>query len=305
MSETPVTPISETEEPSSSERLRSAAGVDPNAETVMVTKRGGSLLVPDVVLSCGQYTNVGQKRKQNQDSLLTIQAVRVNLSQSIPLGLFVVADGMGGHAAGEVASGLVVSTLARRSQSLFQLFADGVLTDNEIDAWIRTAVEAANRAVMDERAAKGTDMGSTLVLVVIGDTTAHIAHVGDSRAYRESLDGELERLTVDHSLVEQLVLAKQITPAQARTHKRRNIVYRTMGEKENIDIEVRTVDLSPGDRILLCSDGLNSMIEDAHIAAIVHESPSLMDAARRLVDAANQAGGEDNITAVVAEIAPL
>lgn len=277
---------------------------DPTAETVIATRN--VLLRPNVLLSCGHYTNVGQKRRQNQDSLLTMQAVKVNLSDSFPLGLYVVADGMGGQASGEVASGLVVSTLARLAQTdLFKRFVEDDITDNQIIEWLRAAIEAANVAVMQGRTARSNDMGSTVVAAVVVDTTAFIAHVGDSRAYRINLDGEIERLTLDHSLVEQLVLARQISAEEARTHKKRNIVFRTLGEKENVELELRKVDLEVSDRLILCSDGLNSMIEDAHIAALVHGSPSLMDAARRLVDAANQAGGEDNITVVGVEVTAL
>lgn len=274
------------------------------SETVIAPK--SSLLRPNVVLSCGHYTNVGQRRKQNQDSLLTIQAVKVNISDAFPVGLYVVADGMGGQASGEVASNLVVSTLAHHAQiDLFRRFVDESLNDGQIIDWLRSATEAANVAVINGRAQRENDMGSTLVMAVVMDNTAFIAHVGDSRAYRVDRDGDLERLTLDHSLVEQLVLAGQIPAAEARTHKRRNIVYRTMGEKENVEVDVRKVDLEVGDRLVLCSDGLNSMIEDTQIAKIVHDTPSLMDAARQLADAANIAGGDDNVTAVVVEVTAL
>lgn len=274
------------------------------SETVIGPK--SALLRPNVVLSCGYYTNVGQRRKQNQDSVLTIQAAKINISDSFPVGLYVVADGMGGQASGEVASGLVVSTLAHHAQvDLFKRFADEDLNDNQITDWLRSAIEAANVSVINGRAQRENDMGSTLVVAVVMDNTAFIAHVGDSRAYRVDRDGDMERLTLDHSLVEQLVLAGQIPASEARTHKRRNIVYRTMGEKENVEVDVRKVDLQVGDRLVLCSDGLNSMIEDTQIAAIVHETPSPMDAARRLADAANIAGGDDNVTAIVVEVTAL
>lgn len=274
------------------------------AETVVAPK--SALLRPNVVLTCGHYTNVGQRRKQNQDSLLSMQAVKINISDSFPLGLYVVADGMGGQASGEVASGLVVSTLAHYAQSsLFNRFVDENLTDTSIMDWLRTAIEAANVAVIGGRAVRENDMGSTLVVAVVMDNTAYLAHVGDSRAYRVDRDGDLERLTLDHSLVEQLVLAGQIPASEARTHKRRNIVYRTMGEKDGVEVDVRKVMLEIGDRLVLCSDGLNSMIEDSQIAAIIHAAASPMDATRRLVDAANIAGGEDNITAIVVEVTAL
>ncbi len=273
-------------------------------ETVVAPK--SVVLRPNVVLSCGHFTNVGQRRKQNQDSLLTIQAVKVNVSDAFPVGLYVVADGMGGQASGEVASGLVVSTLAHFAQiDLFKRFVEEQLNDGQIIDWLRGAIEAANVSVINGRAMRENDMGSTLVVAVVMDNTAFIAHVGDSRAYRVDRDGDLERLTLDHSLVEQLVLAGQIPASEARTHKRRNIVYRTMGEKANVEVDIRKVDLEIGDRLVLCSDGLNSMIEDTKIAAIVTEDSLSQEASGRLVDAANIAGGDDNITAIVVEVTAL
>jgi serine/threonine protein phosphatase PrpC len=299
MSDQPIPPITD-------------AGVSPDddthprsiAETVVAPK--SALLRPNVVLNCGHYTNVGQRRKQNQDSLLTMQAVKINVSDAFPLGLYVVADGMGGQASGEVASGLVVSTLAHHAQAdLFKRFVDENLTDAHIIDWLRGAIEAANTAVVSGRAMRENDMGSTVVAAVVLDNIAFLAHVGDSRAYRIDRDGDLERLTLDHSLVEQLVLAGQIPASEARTHKRRNIVYRTMGEKDGVEVDVRKVHLQVGDRLVLCSDGLNSMLEDSQIASIVHNASSPMDAVRNLVDAANIAGGEDNITAVLVEVTAL
>jgi len=142
-----------------------------------------------------------------------------------------------------------------------------------------------------------------LVMAVVMEYTLSLP-LGDQPRYRLTVT-RYGTLTLDHSLVEQLVLAGQISGAEARTHKRRNIVYRTMGRKGNVEVDVRKVDLEVGDRLLLCSDGLNSMIEDTQIAAIVHAAPSPMDAARQLVDAANIAGGDDNITAVIVEVTAL
>jgi serine/threonine protein phosphatase PrpC len=298
MSAPPVGPISDANSPDEGDSSQSLT------ETIIVPR--STVMRPNVVLNSGQYTSVGQRRKQNQDSLLTLQAVKINVTDSYPLGLYVVADGMGGQASGEVASGLVVSTLAHHAQAeLFKRFVDESLLDDQIVDWLRSALEAANISVINGRAMRTNDMGSTVMAAVVQDNTAFLAHVGDSRAYRVNREGEPERLTIDHSLVEQMVLAGQISAAEARTHKRRNVVYRTMGEKENVEVDVRKVSLEVGDRLVLCSDGLNSMVEDSQIAAIVHQAPSPMDAARRLVDAANISGGEDNITAVVVEVTAL
>jgi len=293
--------ISKNESPSNPEPPR----LDPLADTILAA-RNDLRLKPNINLACSQFTSVGQKRKQNQDSLLTMQTVKVNLSDSAPLGLYVVADGMGGQASGEVASGIVVSTLAQYAHSaLFSRFLGGNLSDRDVTNWLRTSIEAANVAVLEGRTDRANDMGSTVVAIVVKGNMAHIAHVGDSRAYRLDADGQLERLTMDHSLVEQLVQAKQITPEEARTHRRRNVVYRTVGDKESVEIDVTSIEVNPGDKLVLCSDGLNSMIPDSRITAVVRESPSLSEAARNLADAANVAGGDDNITVVLVEIASL
>lgn len=279
-----------------------ALHIDSDGERTQVEHAAG----PGLMLVSGYYTDVGRARKLNQDSLLVLEMNKVNISRPSPLGLYAVADGMGGHAAGEVASGIVVSTLARHAQSsLVSAALDGALDDDRIQQWIKSAVAAANAAVIEKRATVHSDMGSTLVMALVKDSTAHITHVGDSRAYRLTADGELERLTLDHSLVEQLVLSKRITPEQAHTHPQRNVIYRTMGDKEDMEADMRSVELNAGDRLILCCDGLNGMILDEQIAAITCAAASPAEAARRLVEAANEAGGQDNITAIVVEAAAL
>jgi protein phosphatase len=168
-------------------------------------------------------------------------------------------------------------------------------------AWLRDLVDVANRSLFELRQQAGTDMGTTLVAAVVDGTQAHIAHVGDSRAYLIS-GGGIQRLTVDHSLVERLVTTGQITAEQARTHEQRNVIYRTMGDKANVEVETGTYQLQPGDRLLLCSDGLSGMVTDEQILAIVRGNPSLQAACDELIKAANAGGGTDNITAILVEV---
>src|SRR5260221_6262144 len=191
----------------------------------------------------GRRTDVGRARTLNEDSLLAIEVVRNQQSVSRPLGVFLVADGMGGHAAGEVASGTIVNAIAQR-----------VLTDlapantGRADrlAWLEEVVTTTNRKIFDMRQAAGTDMGSTLVMAVLDADQAYVAHVGDSRAYQINAAG-IQRLTIDHSLVQRLVTTGQITEKEARTHEQRNVIYRTMGDRAEVEVDTSVHALSAGD----------------------------------------------------------
>jgi protein phosphatase len=168
--------------------------------------------------------------------------------------------------------------------------------------WLKDSVNGANKAVFDLRTAAGTDMGSTLVMAVMDGLRVHLANVGDSRAYLVNKQG-IQRVSTDHSLVERLIATGQIRRDEGRTHPQRNVVYRTIGDKEQVDADVFTLAIEPGDRILLCSDGLWEMLEDETTLQIIRESANPQAACEKLVAAANTAGGEDNITALLIEAA--
>ena len=253
----------------------------------------------------GRLSDVGQMRQLNEDSLLALEIGLVHRSVSRPIGIYAVADGAGGHAAGDVASGIVVRSLARQAvDNLLAQQFDEMPPNLDVDAWLRSAIQTANEAVHRQRAAARTDMGTVLVMAVIVDGEAYIAHVGDSRAY---LIGEsaIKQITVDHSLVQRLVDTGQITREQARTHESRNVIYKMIGDRPKIEPDLNHISLQPGDRLLLCSDGLNGYVEDAEIHKIVLSSTSTQDACQRLIDAANAAGGPDNITAILVQIEAL
>jgi protein phosphatase len=144
-------------------------------------------------------------------------------------------------------------------------------------------------------------MGSTMVGAVIQGKKAFVTHIGDSRAYLVNSSG-IQRLTIDHSLVERLVANKQITREEARYHPQRNVIYRTVGDKPKIDVEISAHDLSHEDCLVLCSDGLSGMVEDALIQKIVLEENSPQAACDALIEAANRAGGEDNVSVVVVKL---
>jgi serine/threonine protein phosphatase PrpC len=249
----------------------------------------------------GRRTDVGRQRTLNEDSLLTLEMDRILQSQSRPLGVYLVADGMGGHAAGEIASGMIVNAISQKaSTELFQTLSQSVPDQDRVQ-WLQGAVLAANQAVFEKRKAAGTDMGSTLVAAVLDGNKAFVTNVGDSRAYRINAQ-KIEQLSTDHSLVQRLIATNQITPQEARHHPQRNVIYRTVGDKPNVEVDVVTHTFAVGDRLLLCSDGMSGMVEDDQIHKIVMESSTPQAACDKLVEAANAAGGDDNITVVVVEL---
>lgn len=227
----------------------------------------------------GAATDVGRVREENEDSFLVDDH----------LDLFAVADGMGGHRAGEVAS-------ATALEALRASVAGGEPMDD--------AIRKANEAVLEKAAGDDdlTGMGTTLTAVVSRPAREIVVgHVGDSRAY-VLRDGELSQLTADHSLVEELVRDGRLTPEQAAVHPQRAIITRALGIEPDINVDLYERALETGDRVLLCSDGLTNMVRSDEIATILRRESHPARAAERLVDAANEAGGDDNVTAVVLDV---
>ncbi len=224
-------------------------------------------------------TDVGRVRDGNEDALL---------DQANRLGLVAVADGMGGHRAGEVAS-------ATALEALRAAVANG--------RSLRDAIEGANDAVLEKSESDQElhGMGTTLTAGMLGsDGYLTVGHVGDSRAYLVR-DGQLSQITNDHSLVEEMVRGGELTPEQAEVHPQRSIITRALGIDPQVEVDEYPLELQPGDRVLLCSDGLTSMVRPEEIANILGRERDPKRAAQLLVDAANAAGGEDNITAVIVE----
>jgi PPM family protein phosphatase len=224
----------------------------------------------------GARTDVGRVREGNEDSYMAHEP------------LFAVADGMGGHQGGEVASRLALDTLREAT--------DG--------AALAQAVQDANRAVFEQagRDPALAGMGTTLTAFLADGDTLRLAHVGDSRAYLLR-DGELQRVTTDHTVVEGLVEKGELTPQEASIHPQRSILTRAIGVDGEVQVDQASIQPRPGDRLLLCSDGLTGMVDEADIQRILEENTDPQAAADALVDAANEAGGQDNITAVVIDVA--
>jgi serine/threonine protein phosphatase PrpC len=232
-------------------------------------------------------TDVGKVRSGNEDNLLLQPAI----------GLFAVADGMGGHAAGEVASRMAIETL---DDSIGQNGLEGLIPESAGERLVE-AFQQGNRKICDSVQTRDEwrGMGTTIVaLMTVGDQ-AVIGHVGDSRAYLLR-GGELQRLTNDHSWVSEQVRLGLMTDDEAHKHPLRNIVTRAMGNRIDLQVELTRHAIEEGDLFLLCSDGLNSMLGDDHIQELLRANQSDPEAAcRALVDAANQKGGEDNVTVIV------
>ena len=229
--------------------------------------------------SFGSRTDVGKVRERNEDSLLVVPP------------LYVVCDGMGGHEAGDVASEIAVSTLAGRAPKTADANALG------------RAVEEANfrivNAAADGRGKPG--MGTTCTAAILDGTQLVIAQVGDSRAYLLH-HGELQQLTRDHSVVADLVEAGEITKEEARTHQWRSYITRALGLDPHTKPDLYEIDVEEGDRLLLCSDGLYSMVDDEEIREILFDESDCQKCADALVEAALAAGGTDNVTVVVADV---
>jgi protein phosphatase len=222
-------------------------------------------------------TDTGRQRRDNEDNAFARAPV------------FVVADGMGGAQAGEVASKIATETFE-------QGLPDSGSPEERLAERVREANHQIHELSRTDRERAG--MGTTLTAAYVDDTSVAIAHVGDSRAYLFR-DGTLERLTQDHSLVEELVRQGKLTPEQAAGHPQRSIITRALGPEASVEVDTWTYPVKAGDILLLCSDGLTTMISEDRVAEVLGEGGSLQGRADALIDAANEAGGRDNITVVL------
>jgi PPM family protein phosphatase len=227
-------------------------------------------------------SDLGRQRQGNEDSYF------------VRAPLFVVADGMGGAQAGEVASEMAVESFDR-----------GLPDGSPADALVKV-IEDANRRIHDRSRAESqrAGMGTTVTAAYVGEQEVTIAHVGDSRAYLLR-DGKLERLTRDHSLVGELVARGKLTEEQAETHPQRSVITRALGPEPDVQVDVRSYQARGGDRFMVCSDGLTSMVPEARVTEILERAGSLEQAGRELIAAANDAGGRDNITVILFRLAEV
>lgn len=240
-------------------------------------------------------SDVGLKREKNEDSILVDDE----------LSLYMVADGMGGHLGGEYASRLAVETVQEIFRKIEEdpettLVEDSEEAATDIGERFKYAIRVASLRVYDEanQQEKLAGMGTTAVGIAINEDTAHVANVGDSRAYLIR-DKNITQLTEDHSLVSEQLKAGFINEEGARHHRLKNIITRSVGFQRDVEADLLTRDLEEGDIFLLCSDGLSNLVEDQNILKIVKKSKNLEVACRNLIKAANKGGGDDNVSVVL------
>jgi serine/threonine protein phosphatase PrpC len=307
----PKVPKGETESPASSTSGATPAPIEPaHPES---TPPGESIqpagelatepLEPTVSpgLDVAALSDLGQVRELNEDCLLTLDLFAVRQSMPLSAHLLAVADGLGGHLAGEVASAMAVRVLAEEvSRGLLDVPGEADQASlPDYPSLLSRAVQQANVVVHNAAQGNRSGMGTTLVAALVIDNHAYLANVGDSRAYLVS-QTEIRRITVDHSLVERLVATGQITRQEARHHPERHLIYRSLGLSPEVEVDTFSESPEPGQWLLLCSDGLSSMVKDTDIHTAIVTAPNAQAAATALVAQANAAGGEDNVTVVVA-----
>lgn len=274
---------------------------EPEIEEAEVPEAQGVRLI------VGQRSDPGMVRALDEDSLLVLSLAPTYQARTGPvLGLFSVADGMGGHEGGEVASKMALQILASQLMRdvILPELAGELALDEDILARLRQATMAANDAVYLARQKRGNDMGTTLTTALIRDDRLFLAHVGDCRAYRWNTQG-LEQLTVDHSVVAGMVSRGEAAPEEIYTHPHRSVIYRCIGDRPTVEVDADVLPLGLGDRIILCCDGLWEMVRNEGIEDVMLQEPNPQAACDLLVKHANLAGGEDNISIIVVQVEAL
>jgi len=251
-----------------------------------------------LISGCGQ--SIGKQRDHNEDCLFAFSATMGGEANSAPLGLYIIADGMGGHQYGEVASSAAVRTMANYLLKRFHTYlinpSEGMA--EPLQEMMRAAINEAQRAVTQAAPGSGTTLTAALVL----GQQVTIGHVGDSRAYALHTDGRVEVLTRDHSLVKRLEELGQISSEEAAFHPQRNVLYRALGQGEVLEPDIFTAPFPQPGFLLLCSDGLWNVIPDDNFFGLVTAAPNLHGACQNLISAANNAGGPDNISAILVQL---
>lgn len=252
-------------------------------------------------LNVGQGQSVGRQREHNEDAFFTLTSMLAHNNSELPLGLYIVADGMGGHQNGEIASELAIRSIV---ENIFEEIIAPLLSlnpqprDSSFQEVFHNSIEKANHEIVSNSYGGGTTVTAVLI---IGEQMT-IAHVGDSRVYAVDPEGGLDPLTRDHSLVKRLQELGQITSEEAAVHPQRNVLYRALGQGEPFEPEIISSRRPDEGHLLVCSDGLWSIVDDQLISDIIINSPSPQEAVDALINAANEAGGPDNISVILVKL---
>jgi len=249
-------------------------------------------------LLVGNAQSVGKQREHNEDTLLSLSAVISDGDTELPFGIFIVADGMGGHQHGEIASGVAARSMAEFLIKKLYSPLYGVNSEPQNDS-LHEIMEKAVHEAQQLVTRKAPGGGTTLTAAIVIGEQVTLAHVGDSRAYFIYPDGRIQIMTQDHSLVRRLVELGQLTEEEAATHPQRNVLYRAIGQVEPFQPDINTYLLPHPGYMMICSDGLWGVVPQAEIFKIVTSQPNPIIACHDLVEAANNAGGPDNISALL------
>lgn len=243
----------------------------------------------------------------NEDSVLAFRLSALHAKSESDLGVLMIADGVGGAAAGEVASEMATQTIAQELVAALMAPGDGArIADEDIHETLRAAISQANQVVMEYGLTHSLSLGTTIVLALLREGSLYIANVGDSRAYLFR-EGKLQQITRDHSYVAELAAKGEITADRARTHPQRNLILRSLGDPTGFEVDVfplqaAGIKLEPGDTLLLCSDGLWEMVDDETMAHVLAQPLDAAEQCSRLVSFANAAGGADNISVLIVQV---
>ena len=265
-------------------------------DTLVDAKSDDAVLESGPTPEVGWSLDKGVTRENNEDSLAAVTLNQAGETASQTIGVYAVADGLGGHAAGEVASQLAVRTAVRQLMGNVTEVSEDM--PEHYQQWLESAVALANSVVRKQAHEDNKNMGTTLVMAVVVGNDIHIANVGDSRAYLIS-PTRLRQITHDQSLVQNLVDAGEITPEQAAKNPNRNMLTQAIGSQENVTVDLFNETLENDESLLLCSDGLWNTLGDEEIIHIVRNAATPHAACQALVDACNAKGAQDNIAAVL------
>lgn len=252
-----------------------------------------------LVSASGQ--SVGKQRELNEDSLFALTATLAGNSSSLPFGLYIIADGMGGHQYGEVASNAAIRTVAGYIMRKFQPYLFSLKPtppEESLQEIMQAAVKEAQKIIQNEAPSSGTTLTAALVL----GQQVTIAHVGDSRAYNIHPEGRTEVVTRDHSLVKRLEELGHISADEAENYPHRNVLYRALGQGEILEPDIFTVAFPQTGYLMLCSDGLWGVVAEQDMYRMIKDAPNLQRACQNLVEAANSAGGPDNISVIIVQL---
>ena len=285
--------------PAKSQDVANTAPLSEDQIRAIVSNQNPRFELQQLISASGQ--SVGKQRELNEDSLLAITTTMAGNSGNMPFGLYVIADGMGGHQFGEVASNAAIRSVAGFILRKFHPYLFQVKTDTMDESFqeiMLAAVAEAQRAIQHEAPGSGTTLTAALVL----GQQITVAHVGDSRAYFVFPDGRIEAITRDHSLVKRLEELGHITPEEAVNYPHRNVLYRALGQGEILDPDIFTLAFPQPSYLMICSDGLWGVVAEQDIVRSITEAHNLQRACQNLVSAANAAGGPDNISVVLAQL---